>query len=328
MLEHQGSADLMQRHGDGFTTQAMFDYFAGEIFQKLDAASQEILLQTSFLPIMTRRLAEQLTGLHQAGELLSELNRRNYFTIRKPLPEPVYQYHPLFREFLLTQARKQLTDTQLIQTQRRAAEILEGAGQAEDAIILYSQTGDWASMVRIILTHSQTMIPEGRNKTLEEWIKQIPQAVVNETPWLLYWLGICRMPFSPPEARQHFEKTFEAFKQIDDITGQLLSWCGIVDTYVYEWGDFHQLNRWIVELEQLMQGNTVFPSDEIESNIACRMFMALIYCQPHSPALPKWEQNIWQVVLHSQDMQLRLQSGAHLLVYYTWWVGDLKKQLL
>jgi ATP/maltotriose-dependent transcriptional regulator MalT len=98
----------MQRLGSGFTTQAMFDYFASEIFQKLDKASQEILLKTAFLPIMTARFAQQVTGSHQVGVLLAELNRRNYFTIRKPLPDPVYQYHPLFREFLLAQARRSL----------------------------------------------------------------------------------------------------------------------------------------------------------------------------------------------------------------------------
>ena len=208
MLEHQGAAEVIQRHGSGFTTQAMFDYFASEIFQKLAPASQEMLLQTAFLPIMTARLAQQLTGLHQAGEILAELSRRNYFTIRKSLPDPVYQYHPLFREFLLAQAKQQLTPAQLVQTMHHAAEILESTGQAEDAIILYSHAADWESMARLILTHAQTMITQGRSQMVEEWIKQIPESVVNETPWLLYWLCVCRLPLHTAHTRKDFVKVF------------------------------------------------------------------------------------------------------------------------
>ncbi|MFZ3064518.1 MAG: BTAD domain-containing putative transcriptional regulator [Nitrospirota bacterium] len=318
MLEHQGSADMVQRHGKGFTTQAMFDYFAGEIFHKLDTASQEILLQTSFLPIMTRRFAEQLTGLHQAGALLSELNRRNYFTIRKPLPEPVYQYHPLFREFLLTQARQQLTDTQLIQTQRKAAEILEGAGQAEDAIILYSQTGDWASMARIILTQAPTMIAEGRSQTLEEWIKQIPQAVVDETPWLLYWLGICRMHFALSESYQHLENAFELFKKQKDRTGMFIAWSGAVDIFLHSMGNFALLSQWITRLEDMLSNDPTFPTDEIDARVSSSMLFALTMVQPEHPEIMKWAQRADLLLKKTQDVNLRLQICNYLIIYFLW----------
>ena len=275
MLEHQGSADLMQRHGDGFTTQAMFDYFAGEIFQKLDAASQEILLQTAFLPIMTARLAQQLTGSHQAGELLAELNRRNYFTTRKSLPDPVYQYHPLFREFLLAQARQQLTAAQLVQTMRHAAEILESTGQAEDAIILYSHAEDWESMARLILTHAQTMITQGRNQMVEDWIKQMPESVVNETPWILYYLGVCRLPFNPAKAREDFEKIFELFQAQQDRQGMLISLSSIMNCAVYEGGGFLFLDKWIKAAEAIpLESMTSLPVD-IKAQIVIGILHAL-----------------------------------------------------
>ncbi len=77
MLEHKGAADLMQRHGIGFTTQAMFDYFAGEIFQKLALASQEILLQTVFLPLMTAPVLHSSlqARIRQASSLLNLAER-------------------------------------------------------------------------------------------------------------------------------------------------------------------------------------------------------------------------------------------------------------
>ncbi|MEK6677785.1 MAG: hypothetical protein AABY39_00050, partial [Nitrospirota bacterium] len=325
MLEHQGSADMLQRHGRGFTTQAMFDYFASEIFYRLDNPSQEILLQTAFLPIMTGHFAQQLTGLHQAGELLSELNRRNYFTIRKSLPDPVYQYHPLFREFLLAQAKQQLTDAQLIQTQHKAAEILESTGQAEDAIILYSHAEDWASMARIILANAQAMITEGRNQAVEQWINRLPQAVINEVPWLLYWLGVCRMPFNLPEGRGYFEQAFEKFKLLNNAAGIFLAWAGVVETYIYQWGDFKPLDKWISEIEALLAKYPTLPSPEIEAKVTTGVFTALAYRQPQHPDLPVWAERLQRLIEINPDASSSMIMGNQLLLYYSWWNGDLVK---
>ena len=325
MLEHQGSADLMQRHGDGFTTQAMFDYFAGEIFQKLDAASQEILLQTAFLPIMTARLAQQLTGSHQAGELLAELNRRNYFTTRKSLPDPVYQYHPLFREFLLAQARQQLTAAQLVQTMRHAAEILESTGQAEDAIILYSHAEDWESMARLILTHAQTMITQGRNQMVEDWIKQMPESVVNETPWILYYLGVCRLPFNPAKAREDFEKIFELFQAQQDRQGMLISLSSIMNCAVYEGGGFLFLDKWIRAAETIpLESMTSLPADIKAQIVIGGILHAFLLRQPEHPDIGVWVEWTLQSVESAADVNLRIQSGLILAVYF-FWTGNFKK---
>ena len=328
MLEHQGSADLMQRHGSGFTTQAMFDYFAGEIFQKLALASQEILLQTAFLPIMTTCLAQQLTGSHQAGELLAELNRRNYFTIKRPLPEPVYQYHPLFREFLLAQARQQLTNAQFVQTQRRAAEILEGAGQFEDAIVLYSQTGDWERLAGLILQHARTMVEQGRSQTLEKWICNLPEEMQYNTPWLLYWLGACRLPFAPAKARSYFEQAYRFFKEHCDRTGMLLAWCGIIEAAQMELGDLEALVPWVTELELLLDKDPSYPSPELEGRIAYAMFNVLTLCQmtiaETDPKYQFWEDRAESLALNSNDINLRIQA-AFVLIVSRLWRGEFAK---
>ena len=86
----------------------LFDYFASEVFDETDAEKRDFLLKTSFLPWMTAAAAEELTGNVKAGAILSGLNRNHYFTDRRPLPQPVFQYHPLFKEFLQVRAKKSL----------------------------------------------------------------------------------------------------------------------------------------------------------------------------------------------------------------------------
>jgi hypothetical protein len=47
-------------------------------------------------------MVEELTGLLSASRILSTFVRNNYFIEKTFLDdEPVYQYNPLFREFML-----------------------------------------------------------------------------------------------------------------------------------------------------------------------------------------------------------------------------------
>src|SRR5688572_10908153 len=64
----------------------VFDYLAGEIFQKSDERTQRFLLHTAFLPQMTAAAARELTGDPGAGELLAELHRNNYFVALRETP--------------------------------------------------------------------------------------------------------------------------------------------------------------------------------------------------------------------------------------------------
>src|SRR2546427_712851 len=92
---------------DSSTPKLVFDYLAGEIFQKSDARTQAFLLNTAFLPQMTTRIAEELTADADAGKMLDELHRNNYFVaLRETQPEPVYQYHPMLRDFLQARAAR------------------------------------------------------------------------------------------------------------------------------------------------------------------------------------------------------------------------------
>ncbi|UCD47870.1 MAG: hypothetical protein JSV28_03445, partial [Deltaproteobacteria bacterium] len=84
--------------------QEILDYFAGEILENLDEEMHSFLLKSAYFPWMTGKMAARLTGLARAGQTLSYLNRHNYFTEVRPGPEPVYEYHPLFRNVLLSAA--------------------------------------------------------------------------------------------------------------------------------------------------------------------------------------------------------------------------------
>src|SRR5262249_49216928 len=168
----------------------LFDYLAAVIFKKADVAKQDVLLQTAFLPRITPSMAASLTGQSTAGAILADLHRENYFTNKQAGREPTYEIHPLFREFLLSQAAPSYPPARLTPIRRTAAGLLDGAGQVEAAAGLLIDTEDWDGLAQLIHRNAQKLLGQGRAQTLEEWLARIPAALFAEQPWLLVWRGV------------------------------------------------------------------------------------------------------------------------------------------
>jgi DNA-binding SARP family transcriptional activator len=303
------------------TADKLFDYFAGEIFSKTDRSIQEVLLKTSVLQKIDPLIAEQLTGNPLAGQILARLSRNHYFTQKY---EQTYQYHPLFRAFLLAQARQNFTSEQLACLQAEAATLLIAAGQIEEAADLFCAAHDWQALTRLIVAHAGQLMVQGRSHTVMQWLNQMPPEVRDADGWLLYWLGLCRLAMQPGLSRVDFERAYAHFEQRDDVTGLYLAWAGIIDTYVYEWGDFRPVDRWIVVLESLRARHPVFPSAEIEARVAAGMFNALSWRQPWHPNLAAWEARVMSLVFSDIPVALRTMLGNHAVLYHLW-MGDIAK---
>src|SRR5512138_2136486 len=106
MLERSGADPGRGGGVDPSAREVLFEYFAAEILERAPASTRRFLLQTSLLPRVGVDGAIALTGEERSAEILADLVRRNYFTVRLAGIEERYRYHPLFREFLLSRARR------------------------------------------------------------------------------------------------------------------------------------------------------------------------------------------------------------------------------
>lgn len=61
------------------TPEVVFDYLAGEVFERIDDKTKTFLLKTAFLPGMTARMAEGFTGIPESGRILTYLYHNNLF---------------------------------------------------------------------------------------------------------------------------------------------------------------------------------------------------------------------------------------------------------
>ncbi len=303
------------------TPALVFDYFAAEVFDRADSATQTFLLKTALLPTMTAAMANQLTDGDGAEALLNGLARSHFFTFRDETAEPRYQYHDLFRDFLLSRGREAFGAVEHEQDQRRAAAILEAAGEIGAAVELWQALGDWDHLNGLVNQHAQPLLRQGRSRLLESWLAGFPSAIRNESPWLLFWLGQCQLPRDPVAARTTLARAYRRFKRAGDVTGLWLAWSSITDTYQLAWDNFRAAGGWLVEFERLRARYPRFPSVALETRVTCGVFNLLVHSLPEHPEFADWEQRVVRLLQTDCPPDLYLVSLNTLLFHYIWNVG-------
>jgi DNA-binding SARP family transcriptional activator len=312
MLEQARGPGALAEAPDLVTSQVVFDYLAGEIFQKTDAGTQELLLRTAYLSQMTGAMAEKLTGDTRAGRILAELHRNNYFVaLREARPESVYQYHPMFREFLLARIQETHPKERRRQLQKDAAAAMEAAGQIEETVALYRESHQWEEMVRLVVAHAEALLAQGRAETLARWAEDLPPEVRGRHPWIAYWAAASKAQLAPREGRVLYEKAYELFStQVPpDLAGMALSASGATDAILYELDDFSLLDRWIAVGDEAEKAGVKFPSPAVEARVACSMVFSLTLRQPYRRDLERWVERALARAREAKDPNLRMFVG-------------------
>lgn len=298
--------------------EVLFDYFDSEIFQQTDQETQDILLSTSFLPSVTPEIAQQLSQSKQCAKKLAQLQRAHFFIEKLQHTKSLYQYHSLFREFLMTRAERVFNKEELSAIKIKAAHVLAENHQPLEAASLLIDTHSWPDLIQLLCQQGPILMNQGLEKSLCLLLKKLPKPITQH-PWIAFWIGTTLLSSDTVVARQHLTAAYKAFKKENDLIGLFNAWTGAVDSIIYEWGDFSQLDYWINELENLLQNEPQLPSAEIEARVASSMFNALSYRCPSHPKLQFWEDKVIQMIRSPLiDLRSRLLISNHLVFYYTW----------
>lgn len=303
------------------TRQLLFEYLAGEIFQKSDHRTQAFLVRTAYANEMTVAFAEVVSGEPDAGRILSELHRDNYFvTLRGTGSNAVYQYHPMFREFLLARAAESMSRDERRALRRICAEQMERAGRIEDAFALYAESEEWNEMARVIGKYGEHIFAQGRGETIVHWVEELPPEALQAEPWAAYWAAASHLPAAPREARLMFERAYDLFRAStdSDSEGAIRAAAGAVDAILYELDDFSLLDRWIAVLDDAGLPAAKFSSAGIEARVASSMFIALTIRQPQRRDINQWIERAIACSRNDPDPNLRLFVGSFAALTLMW----------
>jgi LuxR family maltose regulon positive regulatory protein len=291
LLEQSRRTGSISALPDLSTRQLIFDYLAGEIFQATDARTQAFLLKTALAGQMTAATAEALTGERDAEAILAALHRDNYFvSLREVSPAPVYQYHLMFREFLLARAEETMSTDALRRLRGASAALMEEAGYPEDAVALLLDNRDWEAAAGMVERYAKPLLAQGRGETVLQWCEALPLQVQDRHPWVMYWAGACQVQPAPREARLLFERAYELFRSqgAQGDAGAVLACCGAMDAILYEQDDYSLLDRWIAVIDEAVATDRYRPGAEEEARLASSMFISLTMRQPQRRDIRQW----------------------------------------
>lgn len=299
--------------------ETVFRYFAGEILGRMPQAWQHQLLLLSSLPGITADDAERLTGDPDAAHLLNRLYRDRLFVDRRGPAPYTYHLHALFREYLQYEAQQRLAAEERNALRHRAASILDDQGRTDEAARLYRGAGAYKELAVLLLRSASPMLAAGRGQSWREWMGWLPDDLTSAEPWLWYWQGMSLAHAEPRASRDLLAKAHRAFRETGNVQGRLRAIAAIIDSYFFEWSDFHALPEWIdVMLDAMpeLDPDTIDPLADLQ--IHSGLTLALFLIVPDSPLLPKAAQRALNALARVESPAERLAAGANLMFYLNW----------
>jgi DNA-binding SARP family transcriptional activator len=153
------------------------EYLGRHVLAGLSPRLQEFLVRTSVLRRPTVALCDEfLDWKSGSAELLAELERRQLFTER--VDDDAYRYHAVILSYLDAKLVEELGIPAAAAEHRRAGQLLEREGWAEDALAAYARSEDWDGVGRV-LGHA------GGELFGDELIEALPSTVVENDALLL-----------------------------------------------------------------------------------------------------------------------------------------------
>jgi DNA-binding SARP family transcriptional activator len=287
-----GSAALGDLSAEPARMRRVFDYLAAEIFERLDARTQKLLLATAPVSKFESALASELSGLDGVPRILGMLHEQGFFVERRGTNRAVYEYHPLFAAFLLERAHAVLGASEVVALRRRAASWLNEHGDPEAALTLLDVHQDRDAFVETLLRYAPALARHGRSKTLAGWLERLEESDRARNGWLLYWDAACRLAVAPGDALPGFERAFERLLADGDGIGAHLAWVGGVTAMFLDGQPFDRLDAWAARFSELGASGQLPEVSElpppVQLAVTTSMLTALTLRRPAAPKLGEW----------------------------------------
>lgn len=176
------------------------DYLFHHVLDGVDAEVQEFLLDVALLDDMHPALCDDITSRDDSVELLRNLEASNLFASAMGEERDWYRLHSLFREFLLCERSRRRRSTQTAEALGRAATWCEANGQTDQAVEYLLRAQDIERLGPMLTSVMQPAYDEGRSVTVDRWLREAGEAVIDQHPPLAVLAGWMAALNGPPAA--------------------------------------------------------------------------------------------------------------------------------
>jgi ATP/maltotriose-dependent transcriptional regulator MalT len=298
--------------------EALSRYFAAEFLKTLAPQPRRNLVLLSCLPDFTLAEAHQLTRDEHCGPFVQQLNRLGRFVTQCGTSPATYRLHPLLQDFLRQQLEDQVMAVERRTLHCRAGDLMQARGQWEQAAQQYVDGLAYESLAELLVTCAGNWIGSGRGAAWRTWADRLPLQLMESRPWILHWYGSSLNHVDPARGRRFLTRAAQAFEAQSDHSARWLAITALMDSYLYEWSDFHGLYLWMRTLvEEVDQAQAEAMSPELALRVHSRLTMALSLGDPFDASLPYHARSALTALPSVSDRSEQLAAGTLLLEYFT-----------
>lgn len=303
-------------------TDQIFHFFANEVLLRADQKLQHFLLRTCVLPSFDVESAIRISGDQDAARILQDIYRRQFFIDRRGFVSAQYQYHPLFRQFLLGTARERWSDEIFNRWITDAVTLLDARGQIQAALALAEELGEWPLIAELITRHGQSLLAGGQVLTLIRLLEGMPRQRRICYPELDYWQGMALLLTRPGQARHFLEQYYLRLQQGGALQRRYDVWMAVVQTYLIEFGCYAELDRWLDEFDLLQREGRVRGLRR-RGQIHLTLYAALAFRRPDDSRLADLNRLLNRYISLMPDCDERLLA-AGALGFFAAMTGDVQ----
>lgn len=160
----------------------ILEYLTEEVLARQPQPVQAFLLQTAILGRLCGPLCDAVVQTVGSGALLKELERQNLFLLPTGRQDANwFRYHHLFAMLLQGLLQRQYPERVPV-LHGRAARWFAAQGDIEAALDHAFQAREYAMAAALLDEHADTFVMQGRARTVEDWLVQLPPAFLEDVP--------------------------------------------------------------------------------------------------------------------------------------------------
>lgn len=305
--------DILQITG---ATGGVFDYMAEEILARQSPEKQRFLLGSALFHEMSPQLCDALLNITNSAELLRELAQENLFTFPMDAEGVWYQYHQLFREFLVAKLQRDNAQ-EYRQLCLKQAGILADLGRQDKAVESYLEAGAYEQAAHTLELVVQDIFDAGQWDRLRHWMDALPEVERNRHPRLLLFRGkISTETGELDQATTLLENCYRAYMDQQNFIGAARA---LIQTAVVQ-----RFRGRLIEAIRACQEALEMAADQ-DSLVAIQAHRNIGICYVMLGQLPEGieELHITLQLAEEHGDQINAAFTAHDLGTAEWWRGNL-----
>lgn len=163
------------------------EYLSEEVLRGQSRELQDFLVATCFVEQFSLSLCEAVAPHADAPQMIEQLQRNNLFIVRLESDSGWFRYHPIFRQYLLTQFDR-LPRQEQAEMRSAAGRWYEANDQLAEAIDMALLSGD-AGRARSLLARlaPELVSVRGDLATFLQLLSRFPKGMIEDDSTLLYW---------------------------------------------------------------------------------------------------------------------------------------------